>query len=484
MSYAGFRNGTAQLPDGVGLPVVNALTHYGADPTGQTDATVPIQTAIHAAAMLGEAIVYLPAGLYRVDGLLQINHDGCILRGAGAEATRIHFTRHANMTGLAHLSVGAPPSTNLAVALVEDAAPRRRTVAVADAGALAVGDDVVLGFVISDAFVAEHGMDGVWGPFNGSWQPFERRQIVAIDRSAAPHRIELDVPCRYPAKVRDGASLRREVGYRSGVGVEHLAVTTAVAWDDAWSNDRTHAISFTGIKDGWIRGVHSFVSPHAPGDGPGAAAHLQNCGILTLRCKRVTVADCVLADPQDRGGGGCGYLFEVRQCSEVLTRDCEATAGRHNFIQNWGFGTSGCVWLRCRSAEGLALFSKEFPTVGQLGYSEFHHSLATANLIDQCEVFDGWSAVNRGTYSSGAGHSATENVFWNVQGTGIVRSQQFGWGYVVGTAPDISINVDEGSQTSPRDWVEGAGEGALLSPASLYLDQHQRRTGQAAEAAR
>ena len=168
----------------------------------------------------------------------------------------------------------------------------------------------------------------------------------------------------------------------------------------------------------------------------------------------------------------------------MLVTDCTALDGRHNFIQNWGFGTSGCVWLRCHSAGGFALFAKEFPGLGQLGYSEFHHSLATANAIDACTVDDGWSAVNRGTYSSGAGHSATQNVFWNLQGTAAsLRSQQFGWGYVIGTGPGVVLTAGTAGGTDPEDWIEGEGRAATLDPPSLYVEQHTRRTGRPPEGA-
>ena len=482
-SYAGYRGGEATLPSGVGLPIVNVVAHHGADATGATDATAAIQAAIDAAALRGDAIVLLPPGTYRIDGLLRVSSSGIVLRGAGAAQTRLHFTRHTGMTDRAHLTVGASPTTGTEVLLSSGASARERDVFVVDAQGLQVGDDVVLGWVITPEFVAEHAMTGVWGPFNGTWQPFERREIVAIDTSNLPHRIELDVPLRYPARTRDSASLRVESGYVAEVGLEHFAVATAVGWDDAWSNERTHAIRLMGVKDAWIRGVESYPSPSAPASGPGAGAHLQNCGILTLRSKRVTIARSRMANAQHRGGGGCGYLFEIRQSNEILTRDCEAAAGRHNYIQNWGFGTSGCVWLRCLSEDGRALFSKDFPTVGQLGYSEFHHSLATANLIDSCTTSDGWSGVNRGTFSSGAGHSATQNVFWNVRGTGIVRSQQFGWGYVIGTDADVTLNVVVGGDTLPIDWVEGEERAADLVPQSLYLEQHRRRTGAPAEGA-
>mgnify|MGYP001825728153 CR=1 FL=1 len=164
----------------------------------------------------------------------------------------------------------------------------------------------------------------------------------------------------------------------------------------------------------------------------------------------------------------------------MLTRDCRASAGRHNFIQNWGFGTTGCVWLRCTSERGFAVATSALPAIGTIGHSEYHHSLATANLVDACVVDDGWSAVNRNAWSSGAGLTSTECVFWNVTGSGVVRSRQFGWGYVVGTGPDLRVETSLGGSSAtgsaPEDWTEGVGEADTLEPPSLYEDQLRRRT--------
>ena len=87
--------------------------------------------------------------------------------------------------------------------------------------------------------------------------------------------------------------------------------------------------------------------------------------------------------------------------------------------------------------------SETFP-LGLVGYSEFHHSLATANLIDSSIFHDGFSIINRGSYSSGAGHTGTENVFWNTSGTGLLRSQQYGWGYVIGTSLALEVELEGG----------------------------------------
>jgi hypothetical protein len=477
-SFAGYHNSELQLPKpGELAPTVTVVD---ADNTGESDSTSAIQAALDEATVAG-GVVLLPAGLYRVDGLLSVSGSNVVLRGEGAEQTKIFFTRHEGMTGKGHLTFSGSVKVAAETFLVGEASPFELVVGVEDASEFAVGDDVSLGWIITDEFIAEHGMTGTWVAFNGTWQPFYRRNVTAVDTAVVPHLVTLDVPLRYPAKLRDGASLRKETGYLTEVGVADLSLATAVGWDEAWANERTHALAFLSAKDSWVQGVGTFTSPLAPAEGPGAGAHLQNGGIKIHASKRVTVANSAMEQAQNRGGGGCGYLFEIRVSSEILTRDCVGLNGRHNFIQNWGFGTTGCVWLRCHSEGGLTVALKDFPEFGGLGFSEFHHSLATANLMDSNVVHDGWKAANRNDWSTGAGHTATQNVFWNMQGPGEVVSRQFGWGYLIGSGPETTVRTnlgggfEEGKGTEPEDWLEGEGLAPSLVPQSLFEDQLARR---------
>lgn len=477
-SYAGYHHSEIPLPEpGKMIPTVTVV---GADITGEIDGTSAIQAALDAVSVAG-GVVLLPAGLYRVDGLLTVTASGVVLLGEGSAQTKLLFTRHKDMTGKAHLTFSGNVKSLAETLLVGEASPLELVVEVEDATEFAVGDDVSLGWVITDEFIAEHGMDGTWLAFNGTWQPFYRRNVAAVDTTVVPHLVTLDVPLRYSAKLRDGASLRKETGYLTEVGVADLSFATAVGWDEAWANERTHALAYLSVKDSWVQGVTTFSSPLAPAEGPGAGAHLQNGGIKIHASKRVTVANSTMEQTQNRGGGGCGYLFEIRVSSEILTRDCVGLNGRHNFIQNWGFGTTGCVWLRCHSEGGLTVALKDFPEFGGLGFSEFHHSLATANLIDSNVVHDGWKAANRNDWSTGAGHTATQNVFWNMQGPGEVVSRQFGWGYLIGSGTETTVRTnlgggfDEGKGTEPEDWLEGVGQAPLLEPQSLFEDQLERR---------
>ena len=101
-----------------------------------------------------------------------------------------------------------------------------------------------------------------------------------------------------------------------------------------------------------------------------------------------------------------------------------------------------------------------------------------ANLVDSCTLEDGWYGGNRQDWSSGAGHSVTQSVYWNTTGGGVIKSWQFGNGYIIGTE-DVTVLTqlfgDSAEETAPEDYVEGEDVGAALEPQSLYLDQLSRR---------
>lgn len=475
-SYAGYRGGGEELGQDLPELVIDVVADHGADPSGESDASAALQGAIDAAEEAGGAVVSLPAGLYRLDAPVTVSASKIVLRGEGADATKLWMTSSDGMSFKSHITFRGSLSYGDPVALSVDGERRSTTVQLADASGLKPGDDIVIGWTITDEFIDEHGMTGVWMAFNGDWSPFFWRTVVAVDGDT----VTVDVPLRYPAKMRDQANVRVVSGALREVGVEDLGVADAVSWALAWEQSQIHALEFDGIIDGWIRGVSSYPSPGAPTEGLGVDRHLQSGGLIVRRSKRVTVADSEMAWPENRGGGGNGYLFEVRQSSEVLFRDLVGASGRHNFIQNWGFGATGIVWLRIHTKDGIAVPLKGID-IGLPGFSEFHHSLSTANLIDQSVIDDGWGAVNRGDYSTGAGHSATETVLWNSSGSGTLRSRQFGHGYIIGAEPSLTIetstNTPDAAGSAPEDWVEGPGEIGELDPPSLYEDQLARRLG-------
>ncbi|NLN92037.1 MAG: hypothetical protein GX130_01830 [Candidatus Hydrogenedens sp.] len=481
-SYAGYRHGE-NLPDPANLgPHFDVVADFGADSQGEADSTASVQAAIHAAEAAGGGLVYFPAGIYRFDDQLFIEQSNIVLCGECTSNTHLYFTRCHTGGGRGHISFQGAVTESSATLLVEDGEALSFDIFVADASAFVPGDDVTVGWTISDEFVEEHGMTGVWKAFNGSWQPFFRRRIVSIDRDSEPQRVTLDVPLRYEAKIRDQAVLTLSRGFLSECGVMNLAVSDAIDRDSAWTQTQTQVIQMSGVKDSFVYRVRSFQSPAA--EDP-LEKHVQSGGIRIHGSKNVTVASCQFENSQHRGDGGNGYLFEVRQSNEILYQDCIARKGRHNFVQNWGFGATGIVWLRCESTGSAQVFILQGMELPVRTFSEYHHSLSMACLVDSCVFDDGWSAGNRRHYSTGAGHSATECVMWNTRGKdkSEIRSYNYGHGYVIGTK-NISVKI-LGDQvigglttgTEPWDYTEFIGEADLLEPQSLYESQRNRRLG-------
>ena len=89
-SYAGYHHGEAEAKAPAAAPVLNVVAKYGADPLGKVDATAAAQKALDDAAAMGGAVVFFPEGLYRLDGLLAAHASGVVVRGAGADKTRLY----------------------------------------------------------------------------------------------------------------------------------------------------------------------------------------------------------------------------------------------------------------------------------------------------------------------------------------------------------------------------------------------------------
>jgi len=377
------------------------------------------------------------------------------------------------MSDVNHLQFVGERLTGDAVVVSEDVGIGETVLPVASAGDLVPGDSVGIGMVITPEWVTDHQMDGYWEFSLGERRTIFQRTVVAVDADPIRPTVTIDVPIRYPLLTRDQADIRREEGFITECGIARLSLSSAVGWDAAWANDRSHVLGFKNAQDCWVSDVTSWEG--LVGD---ETHHLQSGGVLIDTSRRVTVTNTTMEYAQNRGGGGNGYLFEVKQSDEVLIHGSVGRAGRHNFIQNWDFGSTGNVFLETFSEMGET-WSDSTGAFPATGLSEYHHALAMANLVDSSTAHDGWGAKNRLMWSSGAGHTSTECVFWNMQGGGELVSLQYGRGYVIGTR-DLSVRTEvtdiyDSIGTAPEDWVEGIDEGATLWPPSLYREQLHRR---------
>jgi len=474
-SYAGYRRSETALPT-TWPGIVVDVTTYGAAP-GATDNTAAFVAAFAAVAAAGGGVVFVPDGEYLFASNLVLDASNILLRGASRAGTKLRFSA-TGTAGAASITFagGAPPATGH-VALIADGEPQSHVVRVADPGAFQIGDHVLIDHEITQAFIDDYGMGGIWDTGSnsalGTRKVVLQREVTAIAGDA----ITLDVPIRTALRVRDGAAIRRDAGVLHDCGIESLSINNVVDPTAAAANPRAHAIELSRVRDCFVRDVASYGSSLAPV----ANAHLQSGGVYVVGSKRVTVADSVMANAQNHGSGGAGYGFEASASNEVLFRDDHVESVRHGLIQNWDFGASGLVWLRCDSSSNTL---DGMITVA--GRSELHHRLATASLFDTTRDTAGFNAYNRGTESSHAGHTATENVFWNVAGQDLdshLVSFQAGRGYVIGTR-DLIVRVEPDAleqllgfadHTGPVDHLEGVDRGHELVPPSLFEDQLARR---------
>lgn len=500
-SYAGYWRGEKPIPDkpaNGAERVVDAVTEFGADPTGERDSTAEIQAALDAVGEGGGGIVLLPPGAYRIAPRgtnaysLWIKYNHVILRGSGPGVTFL-YNATASMRGKDIIRItpanGASWTTvlpNSTVNLTEDCPEPTLRLKLRDTSGLNPGDWIIVRSNASPEFIAEHQMTGWWSP-TGQFGPTFYRQIVDVDRGQ--NEITIDVPTRYALRLRDNARIYKTRPHIEGVGLEDFSIGNtesklngfgeedySVTGTGAYEVHSSHAIAFRQAVYSWARRIETF-RPHENESG----SHLVSNGLLLNQTRGVTVEDSVFENPQYRGGGGNGYGFTL-QGNEDLLRNLTASKQRHGYDFKL-MTASGNVILRCRSNN---------PSLA----SDFHMHLSMSNLFDNTTLDGDFLEAAVRPYGSPDYHgvTTTQSVFWNTNGLRymsgrafIVQSQQFGWGYVIGTrGPASAVRstpaafryttpVASSVDTSPEDFVEGVGKGDTLEPASLYEDQLARR---------
>ncbi|MDR6879896.1 glycosyl hydrolase family 28-related protein [Bacillus sp. 3255] len=485
-SYAGYWRGEKSIPADPPGNTYNAVTQYGADPSGAADSTTAIQNAINAAGIAGGGIVYLPAGTYKVkpqgtdNSALWINRNNVVLRGAGKASTFIYndstSMRNKSVIRMAPLASGdwfTP--VNTPTALRSDVHAMSTAIPVNSVSGYALNEFVIVRSDATAAFIDEHGMTGKWdASLKG---PTFYRKITGIN--AATNTLTVDIPIRYDLKTRDNARVYKVGEAIAEAGIEDLAIGmkqhTGTGWGDldynvsgtgAYEVHDSKAINIVNAKNSWVDQVNSYKPSGNSGD-----YHLLSYGITINQSRTVTIQNTHFQKPQYKGEGGNGYMYAI-QGSDNMVQNAVATNGRHNFDFK-SMWTSGNV-IRNSTSNTPRLAS------------DFHMHLSMANLFDNMTMNgDFIEAVYRPYGTVEHGWTTTQSVIWNTNGaayasgqTSIVKSKQYGQGYVIGTrgaASGVTYTVAGTDPSVPQDFVEGIGTGADLAPQSLYADQKAKR---------
>ena len=482
-SYAGYKKGETNIPYVSGT--VYDVTSYGADKTGGSDSTSAIQNAINDAGNnTGGGIVYFPAGTYRVSlqsGLpycLLINKSKVVLRGEGTNSSKIFCTNTTSMDGYKAVLLVSPdgawgwnywsPSTeNNPQSISVDIYKPTNVITVADASGFSVGDWIVLRDDCDADFDSDHYMGGEWaGNLKGV-------MFYRVITGISGNNITIDIPTRYKLLSRYQARVYSlPTSHLSEIGIEKLSFGMQESSGDQSANSETsYVIDFRHVVNSWIKNVSSYCDTSRNPQG----YHIRSNGIELYQCRNITISTCVFQKAQYLGDSGSGYFYILRG-NDCLVEYSKGISGRHNFDFKSMF-SSGNVIYKCY-------------TEGGTKPSDFHMYLSIANLVDNMQVKNDYlEAVYRPYSTPEHGHTTTQSVFWNIESLGssysyLIKTEQFSNGYVIGTSGSSPTSVEQPDNpaenyqgTHPIDFVEGEGTGDSLEPASLYIDQLERRLG-------
>ncbi len=467
-SYAGYQRGEQQIPH---VSVSAVLEPVSGCNSEQINRAIRRLSRRRKDENGFRGAILLSQGMYEITDEINIYSSGIVLRGEGPDKTFLYVnsTRFARKSAVKAVGPQSSDWSNYprgerAIPMVADADDQATSVVVESRHRLSVGDDIIIRQRSSVEFSKAHGGDGrrLWPASNDNVAPKFARTITAV----AGDTIYFDEPIRYPLKTKYGAFVFK-AEFLTNVGIENLAIGFVEGLDtkNGGTTHRATAIMFSDVKDGWIRGVHSFKRDDN-------SVHLQSYGFAFRACKSITVEDCILRDPQNKNVGGNGYLYNPVMSDGILFKNCEAHNGRHNFT--FVYPSSGNVVTGCYSTNSR---------------SDLHQYLASENLFDNMTIKgDSITAGNRDDKSQGAWWTSTKTVFWNIMGSGAIYLNSYDRGYAIGVEPGIRVGkgpvnlLQDFADTyhTDRQWIERKIQGEL-KPYSLYEAQLQQRLKSLAE---
>ena len=448
-SHAGYGGGGVPLPS---PPVVETVGPSGMDDTPAIQRAIDAVAARPATGGFRGAVLLRP-GSYLLAGQLRISTSGVVLRGSGSGSggTELRFTGGARRVMFV-TGTGARAMDASAWVITDENLPAgARTFNLDRADGLKVGDDVLVGRPVTQAWISRLGMDMLVR--NGAPQTWIRagtvlrgeRQITAIDGN----QISIDVPLPDSFEARDvrppGGSVNKYSfpGRISQVGIERLR---AVGSPRAAGND-FHFVELSAVKDGWVRDI---------------VAHDFTSGVVVRdSVSRVTIEDTLISHtPVEYFTAAAPSDFNI-DGSQVLIVRGGSRGGNKIFYHSTAGGVVG---------PNVIL---GFVGSGMRSHVQPHMRWASGLLVDSTTLDDGnIEYINRGTAGSGHGWAMGWGVIWN-SAASTIRAEQ----------PDGSANWAIGNKGTRAGNGLFDSHGMPVVPGSLYLAQLCARLGPGALAA-
>jgi hypothetical protein len=475
-SYAGYRNGNVPIPS---VAVVDSVSPIDGDNTTNIQSAIDRVGSRSLDANGFRGALIMKAGIYRVSGTLYLRWSGVVLRGVGEGSdsltnTIIYATNDSTHQPTVLIAGGGTSGSNNSawsgsltphVDITSDTVHvGDRTFQVSDAGAFAVGDNIVIVHPKTTAWLRAINFGGVpndtgttsyWS--GQSLQILYNRYVTAISGTT----ITVDAPV-FTTMVR---SLSQSYIYktnRSGIltkiGIENLRVDIINPYNQASTGkgDENHhaqdAIWLGKIEDAWVRHCTTL--------------HFVQSGFKTSIATRVTIDSCTAIDPISIITGERRYNFNTYVASQlILFSNCYARYARHACVSNGTSTVSGIVFYNCvsegsyNSSEGHRLWSQ-----GLLydNFKDMHTNVSLSSYV--------LGLYNRGNYGSGHGWAAVHSVAWNCD-TGpsriIIQKPPTAQNYAIGC---VGVLTGAGPFSGLQGYIEGTNTPGL-NPSSLYKAQ-------------
>jgi PelA/Pel-15E family pectate lyase len=448
-SFCGYEASEKEIPL---VPARVKVAHQTGDATERIQRAIDYVSALPLSPDGFRGAVVLEKGVYRLEGGLQINASGVVLRGSGyGEDETVLFAAGTDRTTL--IRIAGQPSYSPrpdSIPITGSYLPLNATVIPLPAGhPFRKGDRIVVTRPSTEKWLQDIGADKIgfyvdyqlthWtaGDFDIRWE----RTVADVQATA----ITIDVPLTQSLSEEYGmgyVSHDRQPGRIRQVGVENLRCVSE--YNPANSEDENHrwmALTVENAEDGWIRrvtGQHFVSSIVALWDG----------------VRRFTVEDCKCLQPVGEIGGYRRYAFQTLG-QQTLFQRCYAEYGYHDF--SVGFTVPGPnAFVQCYAY-------RAYDFSGTLG------GWSSGVLFDRVTVDGAALKITfRDVDGQGGGWSGANSLCWEAR------------------VPQLHL------MTPPKahnwafgTWGQGYGNGShemprtFMRPPSFYYAQLEARTGKA-----
>jgi hypothetical protein len=457
-SYAGYMGG------GVALPTVSVSTTV--TPSGGDD-TAAIQAAIDSVSsaplMNGfRGAVALAAGTFQLDGGLTISTSGVVLRGAGSGSTTLNVTGAPRVV-LSVAGTGSWQTSGSGIAITDAYVPSgTRSVHVADAGGLSVGEAVLVNRPVTQAWIDFMGMADLANADAGRvW--LAPGDVIHADRivtAVAGDLVTVDAPLSdsYDSQYTSPSITPYTFpGRIEQVGIEGIHVVVPSLVSDITVPTFTF-LRMDSIVDGWVRDVVS-------DDAMSGVS-------LTSTVKWVTIDSATMNRTSDiDGSAGWPFQFSVAGQQTLVVRSTS------NGVQSFPYATQAET-----SGPNVVL---DMTVKGGSQGLEPHQRWGTGLLSDGVTATaTSIDYINRGDYGTGHGWTMGFGVVWNAVADTLVIEQPPGTtNWAIGSTGTYTSMTEPGYASAglmPLGTFDSRN--VAVAPSSLYLAQLCERLGPSAVA--